>query len=97
MKKLLLSAVFVASIAAPALAQSFTPEFGSGNDRNVPQADRSTGGANSAYAAYAYKPAPTRYHARRERGNGGANSAYAYTPAQKQMGSDYAKVFGFSY
>jgi hypothetical protein len=70
MKKLLLSAVFVASIAAPALAQSFTPEFGSGNDRNVPQADRSTGGANSAYA---------------------------YTPAQKQMGSDYAKVFGFSY
>jgi hypothetical protein len=97
MKKLLLSAVFFASIAAPAFAQSFTPEFGSGNVLNVTQADRSIGGANSAYAAYVYKPAPTRHHARRERGNGGANSAYAYKPAPKHMGSGYAKVFGFAY
>jgi opacity protein-like surface antigen len=54
-KKFLLSAVLAASIATPALAQSYNPEFGTGNVRDMPQAERSNGDANSAYA---HEPAP---------------------------------------
>jgi hypothetical protein len=55
-KKLLWSAVLVASIATPALAQSYNPEFGTGNVENMPLAEPSDGGANSAYA---HEPAST--------------------------------------
>jgi hypothetical protein len=50
----------IASITTPALAQSFNPEFGTGNVENMPQAERSNGDANSAYAR---EPAPMQSHA----------------------------------
>jgi hypothetical protein len=59
-RKLLLSAVLIASIATPALAQSYNPEFGTGNVENAPLAERSNDGANSAYA---HEPAPMQSHA----------------------------------
>jgi hypothetical protein len=62
MKKLLLGALLIASVATPALAQSFDPDFGTGNVENTPLAERSNGNG-SAYGAYAYEPAPSQYHA----------------------------------
>jgi hypothetical protein len=56
-KKLLLSAVLTASIATPALAQSYNPEFGTGNVRGMSQTEQSGSDANSAYA---HEPAPAR-------------------------------------
>jgi len=55
MKKLLLGALLIASVATPALAQSFNPEFGSANVGAGPLAARSNGGF--ADGAYAYAPA----------------------------------------
>jgi hypothetical protein len=60
MKKLLLGALLIASVATPALAQSFTPEFGSANVLNMPQAERTDG--HAGYGAYAYEPAPSQYY-----------------------------------
>jgi hypothetical protein len=59
-RKLLLSAVLAASIATPALAQSYNPEFGTGNVEDVPLAERSADGANSAYA---HEPTQMQSHA----------------------------------
>jgi hypothetical protein len=61
MKKLLLGALLIASVSAPALAQSFTPEFGSANVANTPLAER-TNGSPAAYGAYAAEPAPSQYY-----------------------------------
>ena len=60
MRKLLLSAILIASIATPALAQSYNPEFGTGNVENAPLAERSNDGANSAYA---HEPAQSQSNA----------------------------------
>ena len=60
MRKLLLGAVLIASIATPALAQSYNPEFGTGNVENMPLAEHSNDGANSAYA---HEPAQTQSNA----------------------------------
>jgi hypothetical protein len=59
MKKLLLSAAFAAALSAPAFAQSFTPEYGTGNVQ-----------ASAAVAAPDYTGSVTRSYAyapRRER------------------------------
>jgi hypothetical protein len=61
MKKLLLGAALVATLATPAFAQSFTPEFGTANVANTPLAERSNGNA-AAYGAYAYEPDPSQYY-----------------------------------
>lgn len=61
MKKLLLGAVLVATLATPAFAQSFYSDFGTGNVLNTPQAERSNG--RGGYGAYAYEPAPSNYYA----------------------------------
>jgi hypothetical protein len=83
MKKLLLSAVFVASIATPAFAQSFYSDFGTGNVLNVPQAERSGAG----YGAYASEPAPSNYYAfapRQHRWNSPAKEQYQTAPGQDE-------------
>jgi hypothetical protein len=61
MKKLLLSAALVATLATPAFAQSFYSDFGTGNVLNVPQAERTDGAAG--YGAYASEPAPSNAYA----------------------------------
>jgi hypothetical protein len=85
MKKLLLSAAFVAMIATPAFAQSFNPEFGSANVENVPQAERSGGAAG--YGAYAYEPGTPRAHARAHhvrRWNSPTKEQYETAPFQDE-------------
>lgn len=52
MKKLLLSAAFAAALATPAFAQSYDPDFGSGNV-NPPVASLR---ANDPNGAFAYEP-----------------------------------------
>jgi hypothetical protein len=49
MKKLLLSAAFAAALATPAFAQSFDPDFGTGNV-NPPMASEQGFGSAYAYA-----------------------------------------------
>jgi hypothetical protein len=56
-----LSVVLIASIATPALAQSYNPEFGTGNVSDMPQAVRSNNG--DANSAYAHEPSPMQSHA----------------------------------
>lgn len=55
MKKLLLSAAFAAALATPAFAQSYTPDFGTGNI-NPPVASLQS---NEAGSAFAYEPSMT--------------------------------------
>jgi hypothetical protein len=62
MKKLLLGALLIASVATPALAQSFNPEFGTANVSNTPLAERSNGNG-ATYGAYAYQPAGSESYA----------------------------------
>jgi hypothetical protein len=52
MKKFLISAAFVATIATPAFAQSYTPEYGTGNV-NPPVYSSNDGSAASGSFAYA--------------------------------------------
>ena len=85
MKKLLLSAAFVAMIATPALAQSFNPDFGTGNVENVPQAERTDG--SGGYGAYASVPAPSQYYASRphvRRWNSPTKEQYQTAPYQDE-------------
>jgi hypothetical protein len=60
MKKILLSAAVVMLFASPALAQSYNPDFGTGNVINLPALEHGSGYSES----YAYEPAPA--HVRRE-------------------------------
>lgn len=55
MKKLLLSAAFAAVLATPAFAQSYNPDFGTGNV-NPPVASLHS---NEAGSAFAYEPRTT--------------------------------------
>jgi hypothetical protein len=68
MKKLLISAAFVAAMATPALAQSYNPEYGDANVRSAPYAEQT---GSDAYAAhYGFTPREDRSW---------ANSGYART------------------
>jgi len=58
MKKIILSAAFAMLFASPALAQSYNPDFGTGNVINLPALEQGYG------EPYAYEPAPA--HVRHE-------------------------------
>lgn len=63
MKKVFLSAVVLMLFASPALAQSYNPDFGTGNVINLPALEHGYG-EPFAYEPYAYEPAPA--HVRHE-------------------------------
>jgi hypothetical protein len=73
MKKLLLGAAFVAMLATPALAQSFDPDFGSGNI-NPPY--------HSIYGGQSYDSQGLTGQGRHWGGRG----AYAYEPRGSEQG-----------
>lgn len=79
MKKLLMGAAFVALLASPAFAQSYDPDYGTGNVLNVPAAEAAGG---NGFGSYAYAPAP-RHLTRHER----AMRAQAYAPADETIGA----------
>lgn len=54
MKKLILSAAFATLLASPVLAQSYTPDYGTGNI--VPQVATGADITGSVRGAYAYEP-----------------------------------------
>jgi hypothetical protein len=87
MKKLLISAAFAAMIATPALAQSYTPEFGGANVENTPRAERL--GGDSYARAFAFAPREHVAPARHWRGE----SARA---EQTDGNNSYARSFGFA-
>jgi len=62
MKKILLSAAIAMLFASPAVAQSYNPDFGTGNVINLPALEH--GGGFGYSEPYAYEPAPA--HVRRE-------------------------------
>ena len=76
MKKLIIGTALALMAAAPAAAQSYNPNYGTGNAINQDLAERTNGalaiGAGAVYApssgssAYAYAPAP-RYHVQQQR------------------------------
>jgi len=85
MKKLLMGAAFVALLASPAFAQSYNPDYGTGNVFNVPAAE-AVGVTGSVGGPYAYAPAPSYRHAKRGTraqayapvGMGDSDTVYAY-------------------
>ena len=83
MKKLLISAAFAAMIATPALAQSYTPEFGDANVMNAPQAEHM--GGDSYARSFGYAPQAQAGHWRGESAR-----------AESTGGDSYARSFGFS-
>jgi len=85
MKKLLISAAFLAMLASPALAQSYTPEFGGANVLNVPRAEHN--GSESYARSFGFS---SRHwdHARTSRG--------ADARAETTGNGSYAGRFGFS-
>jgi hypothetical protein len=50
MKKLILSAAFAAMLASPAFAQSYNPQYGTGNTFNEPAREMSNGFGGGAQA-----------------------------------------------
>lgn len=86
MKKLLMGAAFVALLASPAFAQSYDPDYGTGNVLNVPAAEAAGG---NGFSSYAYAPAP-QHLSRRER----AMRAQAFAPAGTSM-SDPDTVYAY--
>lgn len=69
MKKALLIAALAASLASPALAQSWDPNVGSGNIAPAPYGETENGasiyqGGNAGYAARAEAPRHFRIHHR---------------------------------
>jgi hypothetical protein len=63
LKKLMMGAGFVALIATSAMAQSYQPEWGSGNIvPNTSPAPSISAMRDSAPDAYAYQPAPRQRH-----------------------------------
>jgi hypothetical protein len=86
MKKLLISAAFVTMLASPALAQSYTPEFGDANVANGPQAEGM--GGDSYARSFGFAPREHWTHARHSRG--------ADARAECTGSGSYARSFGFS-
>jgi opacity protein-like surface antigen len=66
LKKLIMGAALATLLASPALAQSYVPEYGTGNIINLPAAEATNGAVG--IGANAWGPAS------------GATSAYAYVP-----------------
>jgi hypothetical protein len=86
MKKLLISAAFAAMIATPALAQSYTPDFGDGNVLNTPQAERM--GGDSYARDFGFAPREHAAQAGHWRGEDAR--------AEQTGGDSYARSFGFA-
>jgi hypothetical protein len=86
MKKLLISAAFVTMLASPALAQSYTPEFGGANVVNTPQAERMGGDSYARSFGFA-----SREHAARASHWRGESAR-----AESTDGNSYASSFGFA-
>lgn len=66
MKKLILSAALAAILASPALAQSYNPQYGTGNTFNEPAREMSNGfggGSVGGEQAYAQAPSASTYEA----------------------------------
>ncbi|HEY2756240.1 MAG TPA: hypothetical protein VGJ01_10930 [Pseudolabrys sp.] len=89
MKKLLIGTAFLAMLATPALAQSFDPDFGTGNV-NPPAA--------SLYGGQSYDSqglTEQRLYSRGHRGYASGNGAYAYVPdgsAQPQWSGRHSYI-----
>ncbi|WP_162826892.1 hypothetical protein [Pseudolabrys taiwanensis] len=81
MKKLLLSAAVAAVLATPAFAQSYSPDFGTGNI-NPPVASLQS---NEAGSAFAYAP---RVHGRMMRD---PNAVYSYGQYRGSDPSPYVR------
>jgi hypothetical protein len=86
MKKLLISAAFVTMLASPALAQSYTPEFGDANVMNTSQAERM--GGDSYARTFGFSSGEHTAQARDWRGESAR--------AESTGGDSYARTFGFS-
>jgi hypothetical protein len=86
MKKLLISAAFAAMIASPALAQSYTPEFGGANVVNTSQSERT--GGDSYARAFGF--------ASREHAASASHWRGEDARAEATDGDSYARSFGFA-
>ena len=74
MKKMF-AALVATMLASPALAQSYSATYGTGNTVNLPLAEQSNGALGVGVGMYSP--------------NGGASSPYAYAPASRTNQSRY--------
>jgi len=92
MKKILMGAAVFALLASPALAQSYDPDFGSGNLVQAPWGNTpGSVGNEGGFANSAYAYAPARHHVRRSRGL----DAQAYVPGAGWSMGNPGAVYAF--